>query len=223
MNDTRQYPSCPELTLLALARELAEAQVRCAVLARARRWSLAGLALAAAAGFGAGAYVASPAVAQTPGAAATALAMPSAAPAASRAQLLAALPTGDRARVEEFEQKVAWISQYMRSSPQFDPGAAIALFLGDMARAMEAVPQMHAEMQVMNGKMNALPFMANEVAGMNAKMGVMADALGLVTDRTFGPAPWRRVRWAVQTSAATPPAASRRPAPAAWRPCLAKP
>jgi hypothetical protein len=190
VNDTRQYPSCPELTLLALARELAEAQVRCAVLARARRWSLAGLALAAAAGFGAGAYVASPAVAQTPGAAATALAMPSAAPAASRAQLLAALPTGDRARVEEFEQKVAWISQYMRSSPQFDPGAAIALFLGDMARAMEAVPQMHAEMQVMNGKMNALPFMANEVAGMNAKMGVMAADMDSTMGRAGRMMPW---------------------------------
>jgi hypothetical protein len=190
VNDTRQHPYCPDSTLLALARELAEAQVRCAVLARARRWSLTGLALAAAAGFGAGAYVASPAVAQTPGAAATASAMPSAAPAASREQLLAALPAGDRARVAEFEQKVAWVSQYMRSSPQFDAGAAIALFLGDMARAMEAVPQMHAEMQVMNGKMNALPFMANEVAGMNAKMGVMAADMDSTMGRAGRMMPW---------------------------------
>ncbi|MCU0972094.1 MAG: hypothetical protein MUF57_10025 [Gammaproteobacteria bacterium] len=188
MNDSNALPSCPDPTVLALARELAAAEVRIAVLTRAR-WSLAGLALAAATGFGVGVYVASPVVAQTQTAAREAPREPSAA-AGTREQLLAALPAGDRARIQDFEQKVAWVSQYMRSSPQFDAGAAIALFLGDMAKAMEAVPQMHAEMQVMNARMNALPFMANEVAGMNAKMGVMAADMDSTMGRAGRMMPW---------------------------------
>ena len=103
---------------------------------------------------------------------------------------MAMLPAGERARLEEFEQKVAWVSQYTRSSPQFDAGAAIALFLGNMAKAMESVPLMHAEMQVMNAKMNALPFMANEVAGMNAKMGVITADMDSTMGRAGRMMPW---------------------------------
>lgn len=190
MNDATAHSSCPDSTVLVLARELAEVQVRCAVLARARRWSLAGLALAAAVGFGAGVYVAGPALAQAPAVARAAQPMPSSAPGATREQLLAALPAAERARLDAFEQKVTWVSQYMRSSPQFDAGAAIALFLGDMAKAMESVPQMHAEMQVMNARMNALPFMANEVAGMNAKMGVITADMDSTMGRAGRMMPW---------------------------------
>ena len=103
---------------------------------------------------------------------------------------MAMLPADERARLEQFEQKVAWVSQYMRSSPQFDAGATIALFLGDMAKAMESVPKMQAEMQVMNAKMNALPFMANEVAGMNAKMGVMTADMDSTMGRAGRMMPW---------------------------------
>jgi hypothetical protein len=49
---------------------------------------------------------------------------------------------------------------------------------------------MHAEMQVMNGKMNALPFLASEVAGMNAKMGVMAADMDSTMGRAGRMMPW---------------------------------
>ena len=181
----------PDSTILALARELARAEIRCAMLARTRRWSLVGLVLAAAmGGFVVGLYAIAPATAQSQVSAGPAGQTPHAVPAPTREQLVAMLPGDERARLEQFEQKVAWVSGYMRSSPQFDAGAAIALFLGDIAKAMEAVPQMQAEMQVMNAKMNALPFMANEVAGMNAKMGVMAADMDSTMGRAGRMMPW---------------------------------
>jgi hypothetical protein len=146
--------------------------------------------LAGALGFGAGVYVASPVGAQTRGAATPALQAPSPAAGPTREQLAAALPPGDRARLEEFEQKVAWLSQYMRASPQFDAGAVIALFLSEMAKAMESVPRMHAEMQAMNAKMNAMPVLANELAGMNAKMGVVAANMDSTMGRAGRMMPW---------------------------------
>ena len=177
-------------TVLALARELAGAEARCAALAQTRRRSLATLALGGALGFGAGVYVAATAVAQSHAPAGQSPQASSSTPAPTREQLMAMLPAGERARLEEFEQKVAWVSQYTRSSPQFDAGAAIALFLGNMAKAMESVPLMHAEMQVMNAKMNALPFMANEVAGMNAKMGVITADMDSTMGRAGRMMPW---------------------------------
>lgn len=179
-----------DATLLALARELAQAEMRRAARPHARRWSLVGLALALTLGFGAGVYVASPAGAETRGAGTPALQAPSPAAAPTHEQLVARLPPEERVRLEEFEQRVAWLSQYMRSSPQFDAGAAIALFLSDMARAMESVPRMHAEMQAMNAKMNALPVLANEVAGMNVKMGVVAANMDSTMGRAGRMMPW---------------------------------
>ena len=181
---TNQNPSAtsPDAAVLTLARELARAEARSALLAQGRRHSLAGLVLAGVAGFAAGAYVVVPATAQTApaGAAAT----------TTRDQLVAMLPAEDRARLQEFEQKVSWVSQYTRSSPQFDAGAAIALLLSDMVKAMDSVPRMHAEMQAMNGKMNALPFLAGEVAGMNAKMGVMTADMDSTLGRAGRMMPW---------------------------------
>jgi hypothetical protein len=104
--------------------------------------------------------------------------------------LLAQLPPADRARLEEFEQKVGWLSQYMRSSPQFDAGAAVALFLSSMAKSIDAMPGMYAEMQAMNAKMNAMPVLANEVAGMNAKMSVIAANMDSTMGRAGRMMPW---------------------------------
>lgn len=82
------------------------------------------------------------------------------------------------------------MSRYTRSSPEFDAGAAIALFLGEIVKSMESVPRMHTEMQAMNAKMNALPFLANEVAGMNAKIGVMTADMDSTMGRAGRMMPW---------------------------------
>lgn len=191
MNEQIEAFRAPESAVLVLARELARAEVRRTALVRAHRWSLVGLGLAAAiGGFAMGVYVAAPAMAESQRAAGSTANASQAAPSPGRDQLVAALPAEERSRLAAFEQKVAWVSQYMRSSPQFDAGATIALFLGDMARAMESVPKMQAEMQAMNAKMNALPFMANEVAGMNAKMGLMAADMDSTMGRAGRMMPW---------------------------------
>jgi hypothetical protein len=184
---TAEHPGT-DFTVAALARELARTQARLDALVPGRRRSLLGLALAAALGFGAGAYIASPAGAQTQPYAGAAL-QPTA-PGPTHDQLLARLPPEQRTRVQEFERRVGWLSQYLRSSPQFDAGAAIAVFLSDMATAMESVPRMHAEMQAMNAKMNAMPVLANEVAGMNAKMGVVAANMDSTMGRAGRMMPW---------------------------------
>lgn len=177
-------------TILALSRELAETQAHCAALARRRRWSLPGLTLAAALGFGTGLYASNPVDAQGPGATTAPPQPVLSAPSPTREQLLAALAPDQRTRIEEFEQQVGWLSQYMRSSPQFDAGAAIALFLANMSRSMDSVPKMYAEMQVMNAKMNALPVLANEVAGMHAKMAVIAANMDSTMGRAGRMMPW---------------------------------
>ena len=190
MNDTTLASPGTDSTVLLLARDLARAEARCAALATTRRWSFAALVLAAGLGFVAGLHVATPALAQSQAPAVQTPQPSVSSPVPNRDQLVAMLPAADRARLEEFERKVAWVSQYTRSSPQFDAGAAIALLLSDMAKSMDAVPLMHAEMQVMNSKMNALPFMANEVAGMNAKMGVMTMDMDSTMGRAGRMMPW---------------------------------
>lgn len=177
-------------TVLTLAHELARAEARCAVLAGARRRSLAAVVLAGAIGFAIGAYVVAPATAQPQPAGATTAQIPVKAPAQTRDQLMAILSPEERARLQDFEQRVSWVSRYTRSSPEFDAGAAIALFLGEIVKSMESVPRMHAEMQAMNAKMNALPFLANEVAGMNAKMGVMTADMDSTMGRAGRMMPW---------------------------------
>jgi hypothetical protein len=190
MNETASPRSDVDPTLLTLARELARAEARCAVLVGARRRALAAVALAATFGFGAGAYVVAPARAQPQPAGATTAQVPAASAVQTRDQLMAMLPPEDRARLQEFEQKVSWVSRYTRSSPEFDAGAAIALFLGEIVKSMGSVPGMHAEMQAMNAKMSALPFLANEVAGMNAKMGVMTADMDSTMGRAGRMMPW---------------------------------
>jgi hypothetical protein len=190
MNETTTTRSDLDPTVLTLARELARAEARCAVLGGARRRSLTAIVAAAAIGFGVGTYVAVPATAQPQPMGAATAQMPAAAPAPTRDQLMAMLSPEDRARLQDFEQRVSWVSRYTRSSPEFDAGAAIALFLGEIVKSMESVPRMHAEMQAMNAKMNALPFLANEVAGMNAKMGVMTADMDSTMGRAGRMMPW---------------------------------
>jgi hypothetical protein len=189
MNETVTARSDMDPIVLTLARELAQAEARCASLGGARRRSLAAIVVAAGIGFGVGAYVAVPATAQQGVGTATVQA-PAAPSIQTRDQLMAMLSPEDRARLQDFEQMVSWVSRYTRSSPEFDAGAAIALFLGEIVRSMESVPRMHAEMQVMNTKMNALPFLANEVAGMNAKMGVMTADMDSTMGRAGRMMPW---------------------------------
>jgi hypothetical protein len=191
VNESTPLPPAADPTVLALARELAHAELRCAALARARRWRVVGVGIASAfAGFVAGSHATNPAMAQLAGSSGGAAPYAQSAPAPTREQLIGSLPPEERANLERFEQKIAWISQYMRASPQFDAGATIALFLGDMAKAMESVPKMESQMQAMNTKMSALPFMANEVAGMNAKMGVMAADMDSTMGRAGRMMPW---------------------------------
>ena len=190
MNETVTTRRDMDPIVLTLARELAQAEARCAVLGGARRRSLAAIVVAAGIGFGVGAYVAVPATAQTQGVGTATVQAPAAPSIQTRDQLMAMLPPEDRARLQDFEQRVSWVSRYTRSSPEFDAGAAIALFLGEIVKSMESVPRMHAEMQVMNTKMNALPFLANEVAGMNAKMGVMTADMDSTMGRAGRMMPW---------------------------------
>jgi hypothetical protein len=190
MNETITTRSDLDPIVLTLARELARAEARCVVLAGARRRSLAAVVLAAAVGFGMGAYVVAPATAQPQPVGVATVQTPAAAPPQTRDQLMAMLPPEDRARLQEFEQRVSWVSRYTRSSPDFDAGAAIALFLGEIVKSMESVPRMSSEMQAMNAKMNALPFLANEVAGMNAKMGVMTADMDSTMGRAGRMMPW---------------------------------
>jgi hypothetical protein len=81
-----------------------------------------------------GVDVATPAMAEIQGAAGSAANASQSAPAPSRDQLVATLPAEERTRLAEFEQKVAWVSQYMRSSPQLDAGAnaKMGLMAADM-------------------------------------------------------------------------------------------
>lgn len=107
-----------------------------------------------------------------------------------RAQLLAMLSDQERAKLEQFETRVQWLSAYMKSNPDFDAGAAVALFLSEVAQNMEAVPKMHSEMQVMNARMAAVPAIVAEMQAINAKMAVMTGAMDSTMGRAGRMFPW---------------------------------
>jgi predicted PurR-regulated permease PerM len=93
----------------------------------------------------------------------------------------------NRAQIEEFEAQVKWVYEYLGVFKEFDPGAAITLFLGQMSSSVKVMPAMYAEVRAMkqemqsvnaqmlsmNDKMNALPVLAHEVQGMNGKMNAL--------------------------------------------------
>lgn len=107
-----------------------------------------------------------------------------------RDRLLSALPPAEKARVEAFEAQVKWLSEYMSASPDFNAGAAIALFISNMANDMSAVPRMHQEMLTMNARMAALPAMVLEMQAINAKLAVIASSMDSTMGRTGRMLPW---------------------------------
>lgn len=145
---------------------------------RRRTRTATAVALLAAAGFLIGSNELAPAHATAPAGTRDPAAM-----AKAREELFKRLSPEQRREFERFEHDADWVSQYfMLYRDRLDPGAIVAVMLGRMALSVEAVPEMRAEMQIMNAKMNALPVMASEIQGMNAKMGVMAAGM----DSTMG-------------------------------------
>jgi len=111
--------------------------------------------------------------------------------AAAREELLKLLDPDQRREVERFEQDISWVSHYLHLyGDQFDPAAMVAVMLGRMTRSVAAVPDIRAEMQMMNAKMNALPAMTAEMQGMNAKMGIMAAGMDSTMGRAGRMMPW---------------------------------
>lgn len=117
-------------------------------------------------------------------------AVATAAQAQQREALLSQLPAEDLEKIQAFEQQVTWLSQYMRSMDNFDPAAAVALFLSKMTTSVSAVPDMHREMQVMNTHMAAMPAIVAEMHAMNAKLSVMTAAMDSTMGRSGRMAPW---------------------------------
>lgn len=112
-------------------------------------------------------------------------------PVAARESLMERLTPEQRREVDRLERDVAWVSQYLRlAGDQFEPGAMVAVMLGRMARSVEAVPEMRAEMQLMSAKMNALPVMATEMQGVNGKMGIIAAGMDSTMGRAGRMMPW---------------------------------
>ena len=107
----------------------------------------------------------------------------------SRDALVAQLPDEKRQKLEDFEQQVKWVHQYMQTWDEGMAGAVVALMLNNMATSMEAVPKMHEQMGVMNSLMNSMPVVATEMQRMNASISVIANNMGVMThnmDSTMG-------------------------------------
>ena len=114
---------------------------------------------------------------------------------AKRAALLAQLPEEQQRELEEFQQQVEWVSQYMQTWDESQAGAIVALMLSRIGDNMDAVPRMHEEMQVMNSLMHSMPIVATEMQRMNASISVITANMGVMThnmDSTMG----RMGRWA---------------------------
>jgi len=115
--------------------------------------------------------------------------------AAKRKALIAQLPEEQRQEVEEFQQQVEWVSQYMQTWDEEQAGAVVALMLSRIAGSMDAVPEMHHEMKAMNSLMKSMPIVAVEMQRMNANMSLITANMGVMThnmDSTMG----RMGRWA---------------------------
>lgn len=106
---------------------------------------------------------------------------------AEERRLKALLEPEQLAQIEEFEKQIRWVHNYLRAYGDFDAGAAITLFLGQVSSAVKVMPAMHAEVRAMreeiqsvnaqmlsmNTKMEALPILAQDVREMNGKMGAL--------------------------------------------------
>jgi hypothetical protein len=182
----------PDANLSRVLDLLAQSEARCRDLERRQRRLYAGFALALTLGLSATFVGLSGAIAeespQTRAAEPTAGSAPDLE--ARRQALLAKLPADQRQEIGDFAAKVQWLSEFMHASPDFDAGAAVALFLSMMVRDISAVPGMYQEMQVMNARMAAVPAMAAELQGINAKMSVMTSAMDSTMGRAGRMMPW---------------------------------
>jgi hypothetical protein len=121
-----------------------------------------------------------------------------------RERLLAGLPAGERARLQQFETQLKLVREYVEVSPHFDAGATVALMLSNMSRSVEVMPKLYAvvddianEMRAINGrmadmdrKMDALPVLATEVQGMRGQLAVMAAGVDSTMGRAGRMLPW---------------------------------
>jgi len=171
---------------------LTQSEARCSALERRQRRLYGGLALSLTLGLSATLVGLSGAVAEDSHQVRPADQAAGPAPdlEARRQALLAPLPADQRQEIVDFAAKVQWLSEFMRASPEFDAGAAVALFLSMMVRDISAVPGMYQEMQVMNARMAAVPAMAAELQGINAKMSVMTSAMDSTMGRAGRMMPW---------------------------------
>jgi ADP-ribosylglycohydrolase len=115
--------------------------------------------------------------------------------AAKRKALIAQLPEEKRQEIEEFQQRVEWVSQYMQTWDEGQAGAVVALMLSRIGDNMDAVPKMHQEMKTMNSLMKSMPIVAVEMQRMNANISLITANMGVMThnmDSTMG----RMGRWA---------------------------
>lgn len=117
--------------------------------------------------------------------------------AARRKALIAQLPEEQQQEMEEFQQRVEWVSQYMQTWDEGQAGAVVALMLSRIADSIDAVPQMHQEMKTMNSLMQSMPIVAVEMQRMNANISLITANMGVMThnmDSTMGRmghrAPW---------------------------------
>jgi hypothetical protein len=123
---------------------------------------------------------------------------------AQREALLASLTPAERAWLDDFEHRVSMIRHYAQVSPDFDAASTVALFLGQMSRSVEVMPDLYAtvaemrdelravndQMRVMNARMDALPVLATEVQAMRGQVGIMAAGMDSTMGRAGRMMPW---------------------------------
>lgn len=106
-----------------------------------------------------------------------------------RQQLIEGLTPEQRVHVERFEQQHKWIADYIQANPEFNAGAAIAVFLSDMTNSVRVMPDMlteiremkrevkvmSAEVQTMDDQMKSIPVISAELQTMNQMMQVLTN------------------------------------------------
>jgi hypothetical protein len=108
---------------------------------------------------------------------------------ARRSALKQSLPAEAQDELAQFEQQVEWISQYMQTWDERQAGAVVALMLSRIGQNMNAMPQIHHEMQTMTSLMQGMPVVAAEMQRMSANIAVMTANVGIMSrniDSTMG-------------------------------------
>lgn len=116
-----------------------------------------------------------------------------------RKHLMEKLSPDERTQIELFEQQQKWVSNYITTSPNFNTGAAVALFLSQMSQSVQVMPKlydeirtmtnevrsMNANMHAMNGKMDALPLLAADIKVMRIQMSSLPVLADKVNEMSF--------------------------------------